>query len=798
MPQILIDGQLQDVSQEEFDAWTAANPGPGEVPAGGEILQVPNQPQILEPNTVNTSPDQILPEIIESVNTDPSSISSADYYGEELFYEPVPVTVQPADNIYGSQLTKADDLVAQDKSAVINTNLDPSAVVPLVKSLDLMARDSNVSIYTDLDPAIPLTKNIADRVYTDTPSPIDAPQLYGGGLTTEPVRNLAPKTGDTLSAGGSAALIGAATLGAYAYKALSPSGLKDYYSAADEADRLAINPNAAAPISQANFSEYGYPNIGDVPPENYDAISLDNPYQDGPGGALDLNTGEINYGDEVSLDNPYQDQDGDGVIDLETGEELTSGFDDIYVDGADGAVDFATSEVNYGDDLSLDNPYQDEEGGAVDLATGDVNFGQELDLNTPYEEQANFTEFTDTGSVEWTPEDAAGIDSPYEDQTGVTEFTADDEVQWTEEDASGLDSPYEDQGDGALDLGTGEINYGDDLSLDTPYQDQGDGALDLDTGEINYGDDLSLDNPYQDTEGAQDLETGEFFTDSDAASRAAAEQQAAKVNAQAQAAVQAQRNQASQGDWRVKLRLAGGANYLYKAPDAQTGILQPLAATDGVIFPYMPQIQTSYQANYNNYDLTHSNYRGYFYQSSHVGEINITAPFTAQDTSEANYLLAVIHFFRSATKMFYGQDSVGRGSPPPLVYLQGLGEFQFNLHPCVISQFTYNLPNDVDYIRARSVFPGNGTNMLVRRDRQTTATNPIASAINRLQNAGLPKGGLNIPPAPQTLGQKSPTYVPTKMEIQLTLLPIQSRSQVSKEFSMQKFSNGNLLKGGFW
>jgi hypothetical protein len=75
--------------------------------------------------------------------------------------------------------------------------------------------------------------------------------------------------------------------------------------------------------------------------------------------------------------------------------------------------------------------------------------------------------------------------------------------------------------------------------------------------------------------------------------------------------------------------------------------------------------------------------------------------FTAQDTGEANYLLAVITFFKSVTKMFYGQDAE-RGAPPPLVYLSGLGEYQFNEHPCVVSQFNYNLPSDADYIRAGS------------------------------------------------------------------------------------------------
>jgi hypothetical protein len=42
------------------------------------------------------------------------------------------------------------------------------------------------------------------------------------------------------------------------------------------------------------------------------------------------------------------------------------------------------------------------------------------------------------------------------------------------------------------------------------------------------------------------------------------------------------------------------------------------------------------------------------------------------------------------------------------------------------------------------------------------------------------------------------TYVPTKIEIQLNLLPIQTRNQISQQFSLQGFANGDLLRGGFW
>ena len=173
---------------------------------------------------------------------------------------------------------------------------------------------------------------------------------------------------------------------------------------------------------------------------------------------------------------------------------------------------------------------------------------------------------------------------------------------------------------------------------------------------------------------------------------------------------------------------------------------------------------------------------------------------------------AVIHFFRSATKMFYGQDAQ-RGAPPPLVYLFGMGQYQFNNQPCVIKTFTYNLPADVDYVRTQ---PNNyGVNLLNRRAKTTAApANTIGSVIGRLSNAvdllgnvlnkgALPKLGASPAGQPGVAQQAvyntaNATYVPTKIEVQISLLPIQTRSQVSQQFSLQGFAKGDLLRGGFW
>ena len=251
---------------------------------------------------------------------------------------------------------------------------------------------------------------------------------------------------------------------------------------------------------------------------------------------------------------------------------------------------------------------------------------------------------------------------------------------------------------------------------------------------------------------------------------------------------------AANTDWRVTLRLAPGATYLYNAPDA--GLLAPLKVTNGIIFPYTPEISTAYRANYSNYDLTHSNYRGYFYQNSYVDQVNIKATFTAQSTSDAAYVLAVIHFFRSVTKMFYGNDAQ-RGSPPPLVFLSGLGDYQFNNHSCVVQQFNYTMPSDVDYISSGTPFNA-GLNLQPLQNLYSTTLNAVSPTVTRLANAFLPPGAQNNLPAPLRALLANPTYVPSKLEISFTLLPVQSRSQVSNQFSLKEFGNGNLLKGGFW
>lgn len=257
-------------------------------------------------------------------------------------------------------------------------------------------------------------------------------------------------------------------------------------------------------------------------------------------------------------------------------------------------------------------------------------------------------------------------------------------------------------------------------------------------------------------------------------------------------------------DWRVRLSLAPFSGpILYRMPDSDVGILGPLKQTDGVIFPYTPNIQMNYAAKYEDVQLLQTNYKLFQYTGSGIENVTIQCDFTAQDTFEANYLLAAIHFFRSLTKMFYGQDSNPKnGTPPPLCYLYGLGEFQFNGHPLAVHTFTYNLPNNVHYIRASNttIVPG------VSRDTAQFKGESM-SRMNSL-GAGIAPGGVyQEPQFPNYYpDERVPTYVPTAMNISIQCYPIISRNLISNKYSTRDYASGNLLLGsrnignggGFW
>lgn len=247
-------------------------------------------------------------------------------------------------------------------------------------------------------------------------------------------------------------------------------------------------------------------------------------------------------------------------------------------------------------------------------------------------------------------------------------------------------------------------------------------------------------------------------------------------------------------DLRFRISLAPNANYMYNIA-TQEDILYPLNKTRGVIFPYTPQIAMVHSAHYEPTEVVHSNYKLYNYRNSSIDNISITADFTAQDTFEANYLLAVIHFFKSVTKMFYGLDTNPRaGTPPPICFITGYGKYAFNNHPVLISSFSMTYPTDVDYINAGA--------SAISGQQLTNYRPPIAigttyrERLERLKKSGLSPGGVSSKtPFTSVNNFDNITRVPTKLQITLNAIPIITRYTVSNAFSLKNYATGKLLQG---
>ncbi len=225
-------------------------------------------------------------------------------------------------------------------------------------------------------------------------------------------------------------------------------------------------------------------------------------------------------------------------------------------------------------------------------------------------------------------------------------------------------------------------------------------------------------------------------------------------------------------DWRVRLSLAPTADYLYQSVDENgkpdNNIMAILRETNGVVWPYTPNVTMQYSAGYDTKQPTHSNYPVHTYQSSRVSTIGISGDFTAQTEQEARYLLASMMFLRSATKMFWANDGDKAGQPPPVLYLNGYGSYFLPNVPVVITDYTANLPDDVDYVEA----------LVDNGDRKDSDNQRLEDALTR---------------------------IPSSVTMSVSCEPVYSRRKLAQEFSFEKFSKGQLIgnsnpgshRGGF-
>jgi len=190
----------------------------------------------------------------------------------------------------------------------------------------------------------------------------------------------------------------------------------------------------------------------------------------------------------------------------------------------------------------------------------------------------------------------------------------------------------------------------------------------------------------------------------------------------------------NKNDWRVRIKTDFS---LFNG-----GMFTKLATTGGVVFPYTPQITFSSRANYTQIDPVHTNYPILAYKNSQIDDIQISGEFSAETNEDAYYWLCAVTFFKTATKMFYGQGP-NVGNPPVICHLSGYGTNMFNNVPVVVTSFNLNLEEDVNYIKC------------------------------------------SVP------GEVEATWVPIVSRLSVTLKPIYNRRNL-REFDLRAYATGNL------
>jgi hypothetical protein len=167
--------------------------------------------------------------------------------------------------------------------------------------------------------------------------------------------------------------------------------------------------------------------------------------------------------------------------------------------------------------------------------------------------------------------------------------------------------------------------------------------------------------------------------------------------------------------------------------------------------------------------MTHSNYPFYAYQHSEVSSFTVVGDFPVQNQSDAQHWIATLHFLRAVTKMFFGTGA-NQGNPPPILKFNAYGDNVFKNVPVVVTNFSVELTNSVDYICTKQRQNPEFGN--VRGPDEEIASGEVDP------NSSLPT-----------------SWAPAMSMFNIQLQPVYSR-ETTKSFNMQEFVNGNLNNNG--
>ena len=201
-----------------------------------------------------------------------------------------------------------------------------------------------------------------------------------------------------------------------------------------------------------------------------------------------------------------------------------------------------------------------------------------------------------------------------------------------------------------------------------------------------------------------------------------------------------------------------------------------LGKTNGMIWPYQPTITYTQSVDYQNIDLVHVNQELFSYQRTKALQLTVDGQFTVQSHEEGLYAMACIRFLQTVTKMYFGGEQGStvsglQGTPPPVLLFDAYGQYMFNCLPVIVTTFTVGLPADVDYVPINF-----GQSFPIRELPQQVGRVTQNSLDGRMDNTA---------------------WLPALFNISVSLT-VQNTPKKLRQFNLDKFRTGELVKNGGW
>jgi len=226
-----------------------------------------------------------------------------------------------------------------------------------------------------------------------------------------------------------------------------------------------------------------------------------------------------------------------------------------------------------------------------------------------------------------------------------------------------------------------------------------------------------------------------------------------------------------------------------------SGLINPLRNTNGMVWMYQPTITYQQGTTYTNIDLVHANTELYAYTRTNALKLTVDGKFSVQNQTEGVYALACIHFLRTVTKMWFGQNDPNAGTPPPVLLFDAYGDYMFNQLPVIVNDFTIGLPDDVDYVPISQSYistqmPSTTSGGYNGIPATTISSGTSAQSIPTTANTSALQSGSNL--------SGNYVWLPAVFNITVSMTVQQTPANLRTVFNLDSFRSGQLMQQGGW